>query len=66
MLDRLSDFAVRYYHDFIKPIKAYKAPNEKEKEMLLDLKSALHSLFTAAAEEIQSQVFFHWKEIRLS
>ena len=52
MLDRLSDFAVRYYHDFIKPIKAYKAPNEKEKEMLLDLKSALHSLFTAAAEEI--------------
>ncbi|MFL3877019.1 lysine--tRNA ligase [Wolbachia endosymbiont of Trichogramma kaykai] len=58
MLDRLSDFAVRYYHDFIKPTKAYKASNEKEKEALLDLKNNLHSLpITATAEEIQSQVF---------
>ncbi|MDR2609673.1 MAG: lysine--tRNA ligase [Rickettsiales bacterium] len=58
MLDRLSDFAVRYYHDFIKPTKAHKAPNEKEKETLLDLKNTLHSLpITATAEEIQSQVF---------
>ncbi len=58
MLDRLSDFAVRYYHDFIKPTKAYKAPNEKEKETLLDLKNTLHSLpITVTAEEIQSRVF---------
>ncbi len=58
MLDRLSDFAVRYYHDFVKPTKAYKAPNEKEKEALLDLKNILHSLpITATAEEIQSQIF---------
>ncbi|WP_353288019.1 lysine--tRNA ligase [Wolbachia endosymbiont (group B) of Gerris lacustris] len=58
MLDRLSDFAVRYYHDFIKPTKAYKTSNEKEKEALLDLKNNLHSLpITITAEEIQSQVF---------
>ncbi|MFP3030605.1 MAG: hypothetical protein ACEY3M_05400, partial [Wolbachia sp.] len=58
MLDRLSDFAVKYYHDFIKPTKSYKTPNEKEKEALLDLKDTLHSLsITATAEEIQSQVF---------
>jgi len=58
MLDRLSDFAVKYYHDFIKPTKSYKAPNAKEKEALLDLKDTLHSLSTAVtAEEIQSQVF---------
>ncbi|WP_250295010.1 lysine--tRNA ligase [Wolbachia endosymbiont of Oedothorax gibbosus] len=58
MLDRLSDFAVKYYHDFIKPTKSYKTPNEKEKEALLDLKNTLHSLsITATAEEIQSQVF---------
>ncbi|RXG56361.1 Lysyl-tRNA synthetase [Armadillidium vulgare] len=58
MLDRLSDFAVRYYHDFIKPTKAYKTPNEKEKEALLDLKNTLHSLsIIVTAEEIQSQIF---------
>jgi len=58
MLDRLSDFAVKYYHDFIKPTKLYKAPNAKEKEALLDLKDTLHSLSTTVtAEEIQSQVF---------
>ncbi|MDR2046029.1 MAG: lysine--tRNA ligase [Rickettsiales bacterium] len=58
MLDRLSDFAVKYYHDFIKPTKSYKAPNAKEKEALLDLKDTLHSLSTTVtAEEIQSQVF---------
>ncbi|WP_353284403.1 lysine--tRNA ligase [Wolbachia endosymbiont (group A) of Lasioglossum fulvicorne] len=58
MLDRLSDFAVKYYHNFIKPTKSYKTPNEKEKEALLDLKDTLHSLsITATAEEIQSQVF---------
>ncbi|UPA55483.1 lysine--tRNA ligase [Wolbachia pipientis] len=58
MLDRLSDFAVKYYHDFIKPTKSYKAPNAKEKEALLDLKDTLHSLSTTVtAEGIQSQVF---------
>ncbi|MGL9757550.1 MAG: lysine--tRNA ligase [Wolbachia sp.] len=58
ILDRLSDFAVKYYHDFIKPTKSYKTPNEKEKEALLSLKDTLHSLsITATAEEIQSQVF---------
>ncbi|MFP3015756.1 MAG: lysine--tRNA ligase [Wolbachia sp.] len=58
MLDRLSDFAVKYYHDFIKPTKSYKTPNAKEREALLDLKDTLHSLSTTVtAEEIQSQVF---------
>ncbi len=58
MLDRLSDFAVKYYHDFIKPAKTYKVPNEKEKEALLDLKNVLYSLpIITTAEEIQSHVF---------
>ncbi|MDE5060701.1 MULTISPECIES: lysine--tRNA ligase [Wolbachia] len=58
MLDRLSDFAVKYYHDFIKPTKSYKTPNAKEREALLDLKDTLHSLSTTVtAEEIQSQIF---------
>ncbi|APR98361.1 lysine--tRNA ligase [Wolbachia endosymbiont of Folsomia candida] len=58
MLDRLSDFAVKYYHDFVKPTKSYKTPNETEKQALLDLKETLCSISNnAAAEEIQSQVF---------
>lgn len=58
MLNRLSDFAVRYYHDFIKPTKSYKTPNEKEKNALLDLQQTLHSLSTTAtAEEVQTEVF---------
>ncbi|WCR53908.1 MAG: Lysine--tRNA ligase [Wolbachia endosymbiont of Ctenocephalides orientis wCori] len=58
MLDRLSNFAVKYYHDFIKPTKSYKTPNDMEKEALLDLKQTLSSLsITATSEEIQSHVF---------
>ncbi|WP_253299761.1 lysine--tRNA ligase [Wolbachia endosymbiont of Chironomus riparius] len=58
MLNKLSDFAVRYYHDFIKPNKSYKTPNAKEIDSLFDLKQALHSLTdTVTAEEIQTQVF---------
>ncbi|WP_341807817.1 lysine--tRNA ligase [Wolbachia endosymbiont (group E) of Neria commutata] len=58
MLDRLSNFAVKYYHDFVKPTKSYKIPSETEKQALLDLKHTLYSLAeTATAEEIQSQVF---------
>ncbi|VVC31210.1 Aminoacyl-tRNA synthetase, class I, anticodon-binding,Aminoacyl-tRNA synthetase, class I, anticodon- [Cinara cedri] len=58
MLNRLSDFAVRYYHDFIKPTKSYKTPNEKEKSALLDLQQTLHSLSTTStAKEVQTEVF---------
>ncbi len=58
MLDKFADFVVKYYHDFIKPIKSYKTPNAKEKDALLDLKNTLRSLSkTATAEEIQFEVF---------
>ncbi len=58
VLDKFADFAVKYYHDFIKPIKSYKTPNAKEKDALLDLRDMLKSLLkTATAEEIQFEVF---------
>ncbi|WP_175809893.1 lysine--tRNA ligase [Wolbachia endosymbiont of Dipetalonema caudispina] len=63
MLDKLTNFAVRYYHDFIKPTKKYKVLSKKEKEALLDLKNVLGSLpIMATAEEIQSQVFLIGKK----
>lgn len=55
MLDRLSEFAVKYYHDFIKPTKSYRVPNEQEKNALFDLKVVLSHAKTA--EEIQSEIF---------
>ncbi|OEY87062.1 lysine--tRNA ligase [Wolbachia pipientis] len=58
VLDKLSGFAVKYYHDFIKPTKSYRTPTAKEENALLDLKSVLQSLSqTASAEEIQAEVF---------
>ncbi|WP_333023651.1 lysine--tRNA ligase [Wolbachia endosymbiont of Pentidionis agamae] len=62
-LDKLSELAVKYYHDFIKPTKSYKIPNEKEKSALLDLQKVLLSLpMIATAEEIQTQIFFLGKK----
>lgn len=42
-LDKLASLAVRYYQDFVKPTKAYRAPNEKEKAALLDLQARLRA-----------------------
>jgi len=36
-LDRLAEYAVRYYHDFIKPAKQYRLPDAKETAALQEL-----------------------------
>ena len=43
-LDQLADFAVRYYQDFVKPIKAYRTPTDQERAALKDLASRLKSV----------------------
>lgn len=40
-LDRLVDYAVKYYDDFVKPQKTYRAPTEKERTALMELADAL-------------------------
>jgi lysyl-tRNA synthetase class 1 len=40
-LDAAVEFAVRYYDDFVKPTKTYRAPNELEAEALMELLSGL-------------------------
>ena len=40
-MDQAAGFAVRYYNDFVKPAKTYRAPNDQEREALEALRSAL-------------------------
>src|SRR6185295_9504382 len=43
-LDKLADFALRYYEDFVRPTKVYRAPNEQERAALADLATQLEQL----------------------
>ena len=43
-LDRLVDYAVKYYENFVKPLKKYRAPNEKERAALSELADRLDAL----------------------
>jgi lysyl-tRNA synthetase class 1 len=57
-LDRLVHYAVRYYHDFVKPTKRFRAPDAVEREALAALDAALGRLpADADAETIQVTVY---------
>jgi len=43
-LDRLVGYALRYYEDFVKPAKRFRAPNAKERASLEDLAAQLEKL----------------------
>ncbi|MEG1452488.1 lysine--tRNA ligase [Brevundimonas sp.] len=64
LLDRLMDYALNYYEDFVKPTKVYRAPTEQEKAALLDLASRLKALpqDTTDGEIIQNEVYAVGKE----
>jgi len=58
MLDRLVGFAIRYYQDFVKPLKTYRKPDEMEVAALTDIRAELAKLpRDAVAEDIQYQVY---------
>ncbi len=40
-LDAAAGFAVRYFNDFVKPTRVYRAPTEPEREALLELRAQL-------------------------
>jgi lysyl-tRNA synthetase class 1 len=62
-LDRLVGFAVRYYQDFVKPAKRYRAPGEAERKALADLAARLRNLpRDADGEAIQNEVYAVGKE----
>lgn len=54
-LDRLTAYAIRYFDDFVKPTKAFRAPDEAEREALAALSEGLGALpADADGEAIQN------------
>lgn len=57
-LDQAAGFAVRYYNDFVKPNKTYRAPDDQERAALEDLRDRLKAWDGGLdPEELQSMVF---------
>lgn len=57
-LARLVDFAVRYYQDFIKPAKQYRAPGPVERTALADLAESLRAMPASAdGEALQTLLY---------
>ncbi len=62
-LDDAAGCAVRYFNDFVKPERVYRAPDERERAALQDLESRLQAWDGETdAEELQSMVFAVGKE----
>ncbi len=58
LLDHLVGYAVRYYDDFVKPAKRFRAPTDAERQALTALKAALAGIKPgASAEELQGIVY---------
>ncbi len=64
LLDRLMGYALNYYEDFVKPSKAYRRPDGREKAALEDLAGRLKALSadTTDGEVIQNEVYAVGKE----
>jgi len=57
-LDALAGYAIRYYQDFVKPNKKYRAADARDRAALESLVAALEALpADAGAEEIQTVVY---------
>ena len=58
ILDKLVEYAINYFQDFVKPKKAYRAPTEMERDALGDLSETLAGMAADAdAESIQTEVY---------
>ena len=58
MLDQLCGYAVRYYHDFVKPTKQFRPPTEMERRAMSELRAYLASLAAGVApEDIQTRIY---------
>jgi lysyl-tRNA synthetase class 1 len=58
ILDQLVGHAIRYYADFVKPAKRYRAPTETERQAISALADALEKMPAgASAEDLQNEVY---------
>ena len=64
LLDRLADFALNYYEDFVAPNKRFRAPDARERAAIEDLARRLKALPEDCqdAETIQNEVYAAGKE----
>ncbi|MEM9793909.1 MAG: lysine--tRNA ligase, partial [Pseudomonadota bacterium] len=57
-LDAAAGYAVRYFQDFVKPAKVYRAPDDRELAALADLRDQLANWSGVTdAETLQSAIF---------
>ncbi|MCA0919054.1 lysine--tRNA ligase [Pseudooceanicola nanhaiensis] len=57
-MDQAAGYAVRYYNDFVKPEKVFRAPTELEREALIELRDALKTWDGPVDDEaLQSAVY---------
>jgi len=59
LLDRLADYAIHYYEDFVRPAKRFRAPDARESAAFADLAARLRVLPTDCrdGEAIQNEVY---------
>lgn len=57
-LDQAAGFAVRYYQDFVKPSKIFRAPDEKERAAIKDLATRLEAHDGATDDETLQTIVF--------
>ena len=63
ILDNLTEYAIKFFEDKLKPKKIYKKPNKDEKEDLLKLADRIQSIKeNTLPEEIQTAVYSVGKE----
>ena len=53
MLDKLAGYAVRYYHDFVKPNKKFRAPSDKERVAMQELADELEKTSATTPQDLQ-------------
>lgn len=62
-LDRLVDYAIKYYQDFVLPEKTYREADERERAALTDLANRLEKMEAGLdADEYMTEVFSAGKE----
>ena len=64
LLDRLCDYAIHYYEDFVRPNKRFRAPDEREQGAMTDLVARFRALPAGCqdAEAIQNEVYAAGKD----
>jgi lysyl-tRNA synthetase class 1 len=58
ILDQMVDYAIRYFEDFVRPTKSFRAPSGQERKALEDLQSRLEQMAEGTSgSDIQDMVY---------